>query len=91
MKIATWNVNSLKVRLQHLLDWLAAHQPDAICLQETKLEDANFPKAMLAEAGYDAVFCGHKTFNGVAIVARAPIADIISGIDGLEDTLRSVC
>ena len=70
MKLATWNVNSLKVRLPHLLEWLAADRPDVVCLQELKLEDHNFPAAALAEAGYESVFAGQKTYNGVAILAR---------------------
>ena len=76
MKLATWNVNSLKVRLPHLLDWLAAARPDAVCLQETKTEDANFPLAAIEAAGYRAVFCGQKTYNGVAILARSEPLDV---------------
>ncbi len=90
MKIATWNVNSLKVRLPHLLDWLAASSPDVVCLQETKLDDANFPAAALEAAGYGAVFSGQKTYNGVAILARAPLAAIDAGIPGFEDAQRRV-
>jgi exonuclease III len=71
MKIATWNVNSLKVRLPHVLDWLAATQADVLCLQETKTEDKGFPYAELETAGYHAVHNGQKTYNGVAILARA--------------------
>ncbi|MDH5344014.1 MAG: endonuclease/exonuclease/phosphatase family protein, partial [Betaproteobacteria bacterium] len=66
MKLATWNVNSLKVRLPQVLDWLAMHTPDALCLQETKLEDVNFPVAAIEAAGYRAAFNGQKTYNGVA-------------------------
>ena len=69
MKIATWNVNSLKVRLPHLLDWLAAAQPDVVCLQETKLESEKFPQTEIEAAGYQAVWSGQKTYNGVAIVS----------------------
>ena len=79
MKIASWNVNSLKVRLPHLLDWLAEQQPDALCLQETKLEDHNFPRAEVEAAGYQAVFSGQKTYNGVALLARQPISDVVCG------------
>ena len=71
MRLATWNVNSLKVRLPHLTDWLAKAQPDVVCLQELKLEDAKFPRADLEAAGYQAAFSGQKTYNGVAILARA--------------------
>ncbi|PKO39321.1 MAG: exodeoxyribonuclease III [Betaproteobacteria bacterium HGW-Betaproteobacteria-4] len=79
MKIASWNVNSLKVRLPHLLDWLAAAKPDALCLQELKLEDHNFPRAEIEAAGYHVAFSGQKTYNGVALLAREPIADVVCG------------
>ncbi len=79
MKIAAWNVNSLKVRLPHLLDWLAEASPDIVCLQELKLEDHNFPVAELAAAGYHAAYSGQKTYNGVALLARQPIEDICYG------------
>lgn len=74
MKIATWNVNSLKVRLPQVLDWLAATQADALCLQETKTEDSGFPFAALEAAGYHAIHNGQKTYNGVAILARAGLS-----------------
>jgi exodeoxyribonuclease-3 len=70
MQIATWNVNSLKVRLPQVLDWLAAHPIDVLCLQETKLIDDRFPAAELAGAGYESVFSGQPTYNGVAILCR---------------------
>ena len=73
MKIASWNVNSLKVRLPHVLDWLARVQPDALCLQELKLEDRNFPAEALSAAGYHSTFSGQKTYNGVAILSRTPV------------------
>ncbi|HMV00620.1 MAG TPA: exodeoxyribonuclease III [Rhodocyclaceae bacterium] len=79
MRIATWNVNSLKVRLPHLLDWLAEQAPAVVCLQETKVEDANFPRADLEAAGYRVAFSGQKTYNGVALVARDEIRDVVSG------------
>jgi exodeoxyribonuclease III len=79
VKIASWNVNSLKVRLPHLLDWLAEQQPDALCLQELKLEDQNFPRAEIEAAGYQVAFSGQKTYNGVALLARAPIANVVTG------------
>ncbi len=87
-RLATWNVNSLKVRLPHLLDWLGQVRPDAMCLQETKTEDAGFPAAELKAAGYDAVFCGQKAYNGVAILAREPISDVQHGIPGFPDDLK---
>ena len=74
MRIATWNVNSLKVRLPALLDWLAARRPDVIGLQELKLTEADFPRDALRAAGYEAVVAGQKTYNGVALLARAPLA-----------------
>ncbi len=83
MRLATWNVNSLKVRLPQLLDWLAATPVDVVCLQETKLTDDKFPVDALAQAGYDCVFAGQPTYNGVAILARrdtvGPIADVVAG------------
>jgi exodeoxyribonuclease-3 len=90
MKIATWNVNSLKVRLPHVLQWLAREQPDVLALQETKLEDLNFPTAELAEAGYQAVFSGQKTYNGVAVLSKAPPEDPVTDIDGLDDPQRRI-
>src|SRR5258708_36760577 len=80
MRLATWNVNSLRVRLPHLLDWLASAQPDLMCLQETKVEDANFPRAEIEAAGYQAVYCGQKAYNGVAILARSAIREVAPGI-----------
>jgi exodeoxyribonuclease-3 len=79
MKIASWNVNSLKVRLPQLLDWLAAWQPDIVCLQETKLEDHAFPRAEIEAAGYFAVFSGQKTYNGVALLTREEPSDVVAG------------
>jgi len=70
LTLATWNVNSLKVRLQHLLDWLGTHAVDVVCLQETKLPDEKFPVDVLQQAGYESVFTGQKTYNGVAILTR---------------------
>lgn len=102
MKIASWNVNSLKVRLPHLLDWLVEQQPDALCLQELKLEDHNFPYAEIEAAGYQAVWSGQKTYNGVALLARSAIHDVVAGnprfpdeqkrlIAGTVDGVRVVC
>lgn len=88
MRLASWNVNSLRVRLGHLLDWLADVQPDVACLQETKTEDANFPVAELRDAGYHAVYCGQRAYNGVAILSRTPIGDVAHGIPGFADQLK---
>ena len=84
MKLATWNVNSLKVRLPHLLEWLAANPVDVVCLQETKTEDKNFPLAELQQAGYQVAFSGQKTYNGVAILSRQPVSDVQYGIPVLR-------
>jgi exodeoxyribonuclease-3 len=84
-KIATWNVNSLKVRLPHVLDWLAAQQPAVLCLQETKLEDKAFPFAEIEAAGYHAVHHGQKTYNGVAILARSAALDVVRNIPDFDD------
>jgi exodeoxyribonuclease III len=90
MKIATWNVNSLKVRLPHLLEWLAANPVDVVCLQETKQQDADFPRDALQEAGYHSAFSGQKTYNGVAILSRSPLADVQYGIPALDDDQKRV-
>ncbi len=90
MKIATWNVNSLKVRLPHVLDWLAANRPDALCLQELKMEDAAFPFAELQAAGYQAVCNGQKTYNGVAILSPHALGDVSRNIPGLADEQRRI-
>ncbi len=90
MKIATWNVNSLKVRLPHVLDWLAANQPDVLCLQETKTEDPQFPIKELQDAGYHSVFAGQKTYNGVALLAREPMTHVQIGIPNFADDQRRV-
>lgn len=86
MKIATWNVNSLAVRLPQVLDWLAANPVDALCLQELKLSDDKFPLEAIAAAGYEhcAVF-GQKTYNGVAILSRLPLRDVTKNIAGFAD------
>ena len=76
IRIATWNVNSLKVRLPHVIDWLSANPVDALCLQETKLEEQAFPHAELEAAGYRAVHSGQKTYNGVAILSRIVVQEV---------------
>jgi exodeoxyribonuclease-3 len=90
MRIASWNVNSLNVRMPHLEEWLKLRQPDIVALQETKLEDTKFPREALAALGYHSVFCGQKTYNGVALLSRAPIEDLCSGIRGFEDEQKRV-
>jgi len=90
MKLATWNVNSLKVRLPQVLDWLATHRPDVLCLQETKLEDASFPLAAIAAAGYQAQYSGQKTYNGVAVMSRAAARDPVAAIPAYVDPQKRV-
>lgn len=90
MKIATWNVNSLRVRLPQLTTWLAAEQPDVVGLQETKLVDDDFPVAEIEAAGYRSVFSGQKTYNGVAVLSRTPVSDVVRDVPGLDDHQRRV-
>ncbi len=90
MKLATWNVNSLKVRLPQVLDWLAANPVDVLCLQETKQQDADFPKEELQSAGYHSVYSGQKTYNGVAILSRETALDVQMGIPGFDDEQKRV-
>lgn len=90
MKLATWNVNSLRVRLPQVLDWAGRQQPDVLVLQETKLENGKFPAAEFREAGYEPLASGQKTYNGVAILARAAASDIVSAIPGLDDQQKRV-
>ena len=88
MRIATWNVNSLNVRLPHVLDWLDAHRPDVLMLQETKLTDDRFPVDEIRGAGYHAVFSGQKTYNGVAILTREPPAGVLRRFPGVTGEQR---
>ena len=90
MKIASWNVNSLKVRLPQVLDWLAVSQVDILCLQETKTTDENFPVDEISAAGYQVVYSGQKTYNGVAILSKQAATDIVTDIPGLEDPQRRI-
>ena len=90
MKIGSWNVNSLNVRLPHLTTWLAEAQPDIVALQETKMEDSKFPREAIEAAGYRVAFSGQKTYNGVAILAREEPRDIITDIPGLDDPQRRI-
>lgn len=90
MKIATWNVNSLRVRLPHVLQWLEAAQPDVLAIQETKMVDEQFPLAELEAAGYNAVFAGQKTYNGVAILSKSPATDVLTDIPDLDDPQRRI-
>ncbi|MFV1922507.1 MAG: exodeoxyribonuclease III [Methylotenera sp.] len=89
-KLATWNVNSLNVRLPHVLDWLKENPIDVLCLQETKQEDAKFPYSDLQLAGYHAVHNGQKTYNGVAILSKHEMTEVTHGIAGFEDDQKRV-
>ena len=80
MQLATWNVNSLKMRLQHVLDWLAANPVDFLCLQETKLTDDKFPKDAIEAAGYGVIFTGQPTYNGVALLYRKETGYVPEGV-----------
>jgi len=90
MKIASWNVNSLRVRLPHVLDWLEAQRPDVLGLQEIKMPTADFPAGALAEVGYHSVANGQKTYNGVALLARDEPQDVIADMQGFEDEQKRV-
>ncbi len=90
MRLATWNVNSLNVRLPHVLDWLEKNPVEVLCLQETKQQDADFPRAELLAAGYHTVFSGQKTYNGVAILSRVPLEDVQLGIPNFDDEQKRV-
>ena len=90
MKIATWNVNSLSVRLPQVLDWLAANPTDVLALQELKLTDDKFPVAAFNEAGYQAHWFGQKTYNGVALISRSEGVDVVKNIPGFEDEMSRV-
>ncbi|MBN1208634.1 MAG: exodeoxyribonuclease III [Myxococcaceae bacterium] len=91
MKIATWNVNSVRARQERLLNWLKAHQPDVLCLQELKCEEQAFPTEAVRELGYHAALHGQKTYNGVAILSKAEPLDVLRGIsDGVEDSQSRV-
>ena len=90
LKIATWNVNSLGVRLPHLLDWLASEQPDIVALQETKTVDEKFPVGAIEAAGYRAACSGQKTYNGVALLSRMPVTDVITDLPDLADPQRRI-
>src|SRR3954471_7323035 len=85
MKLATWNVNSVKVRLPHVQQWLKDNPVDVLCLQETKLTDDKFPVADIEAAGYQVTFTGQKTYNGVAILSRHPMTEVVKGNPYFED------
>jgi exodeoxyribonuclease-3 len=90
VKIASWNVNSLNVRLPHVLAWCQDQSPDVLALQETKLTDERFPAQAIEEAGYYVAYSGQKTYNGVAVLSRHQPAEIVTDIPGVEDPARRV-
>tara|TARA_B100000029_G_scaffold504064_1_gene582228 strand:- start:11823 stop:12593 length:771 start_codon:yes stop_codon:yes gene_type:complete len=90
MKIATWNVNSLRVRLEQVTAWLEQHQPDVLGLQETKMTDEHFPLSAFEEIGYTAVFSGQPTYNGVALISRKPPQDVVMEVEGFDDPQKRV-
>lgn len=90
MRIATWNVNSIRVRLPHVLDWLKEHPVDALALQETKMTDDKFPQAEIAGAGYACAYHGQPTYNGVALLSRKTPENVTTGIPGFEDDQKRV-
>jgi len=90
VKIASWNVNSLNVRLPQLLEWLPQARPDIVALQETKLTDDKFPVDVIEAAGYHAAFSGEKTYNGVALLSREPMSEVITDLPGLDDPQRRI-
>lgn len=90
LKLASWNVNSLKVRLEQVLQWLQASDVDVLALQETKVIDEQFPQQVFHEKGYHVAFSGQKTYNGVAIISRHPIGGRVTDIPGLDDPQRRI-
>jgi exodeoxyribonuclease-3 len=90
MRIATWNINSVRQRLEHLLAYLKEQSPDVLCLQEIKCQDEAFPRLEIEAAGYNVYVHGQKTFNGVAILSKHPLEDVSIGIAGFEDEQKRV-
>ncbi len=90
MRVATWNVNSLKVRLPQVVEWVKAQSPDVLCLQETKLEDTKFPLDDIRAAGYEVQFAGQKTYNGVAILSKTPASGVQAGVPEFDDPQKRV-
>jgi len=90
MKVASWNVNSLNVRLPHVLKWLEQEQPDILALQETKMTDDKFPILDIKALDYEVIFTGQKTYNGVAILSRKKLLDPIYELSGFEDQKRFI-
>ena len=89
-KIATWNVNSLRMRLEHILAWLTSHQPHLLAVQETKVENHHFPEAAFRQAGYHVLYNGQKTYNGVAFISRIPMQNEVTFLPDFDDTQRRI-
>ena len=85
MRVATWNVNSIRARLDRVLHWLETQSPDVVCLQETKVVDEAFPREPIEELGYSIATYGQRTYNGVAILSKHPIEDVTHGLEGIDD------
>jgi exodeoxyribonuclease-3 len=90
LQVATWNVNSLRVRGEQLMQWLAANEPDVVALQETKMQDPDFPHPEFTAAGYHSVFSGQKSYNGVALLSRLPMTNFVRDIPDFDDPPRRV-
>jgi exodeoxyribonuclease-3 len=88
MKIASWNVNSLRVRVEHVSDWLETNKPDLLCLQELKMVDADFPEDVFKQLGYHSAYTGQKTYNGVAILSNKPLTNVVTDLPDFEDPMR---
>jgi len=89
VRIATWNVNSIKIRVDAVANWLREAQPDVLCLQELKCEDGAFPRAAIEDLGYNLALFGQKTYNGVALISKWPLSDIRRGLPGMPDDEQS--
>src|SRR3990167_3742549 len=90
IKLGSWNVNSLKIRLEHVLNWMDEKQIDILALQETKLPDEQFPSSAFCERGYQVIFSGQKSYNGVAVISRFPITEVQKTIPDLEDPQKRI-
>ncbi|MBA2484103.1 MAG: endonuclease/exonuclease/phosphatase family protein, partial [Nitrosomonas sp.] len=90
MKLVTWNVNSLKIRLPQVINWLKNNEPDVLCLQETKLQDERFPVDEILAVGYRSAYVGQKTYNGVALLSKRIGDTVVTAMPGLEDVQKRV-
>ncbi|BAY28256.1 MULTISPECIES: exodeoxyribonuclease III [unclassified Tolypothrix] len=88
MKIATWNVNSIRIRLEQVIDWLNQNPVDVLCLQETKVTDSQFPRSPFEDLGYQVYISGQKSYNGVALISRQPLLDISTGFTAIVPNLQ---